>query len=206
MGLSAVLVVDRIRRYPIRTETTRLEENSRVVFSFVVVYLTTRSEKVSIPRLWITVANATLARRQHRPAAEAGVGGVLICWRGLVPGGHPWLRRHRGFSPRHDRRQLGSIRCVLVAPIRSRQPRDGLRWHDPRPRRKPPGQRLQGGMHRRGGPRCLMRINRDHYLMFAGLDRHDTNLSSLGLYLKARRAHQLSTMQASLQPLPAGRR
>jgi hypothetical protein len=69
VGLSAVLVVDGIRRYPIRTETTRLEENSRVAFSFVVVYSTTRSEKVSIPRLWITVANATLARCQHRPAA-----------------------------------------------------------------------------------------------------------------------------------------
>jgi hypothetical protein len=69
VGVSAVLVVDGIRRYPIGTETTRLEENSRVAFSFVVVYSTTRSEKVSIPRLWITVANATLARCQHRPAA-----------------------------------------------------------------------------------------------------------------------------------------
>jgi hypothetical protein len=76
VGLSAVLVVDRIRRYPIRTETTRLEENSRVAFSFVVVYSTTRSEKVSIPRLWITVANATLARCQHRPAAAAGFGAL----------------------------------------------------------------------------------------------------------------------------------
>jgi len=74
VGRSAVLEVDRIRRYPIRTETTRLEENSRVVFSFVVVHLTTRSEKVSIPRLWITVANATLARRQHRPARGLGLG------------------------------------------------------------------------------------------------------------------------------------
>jgi hypothetical protein len=52
VGLGAVLVVDRVRRHPIRTETTRLEENSRVAFSIVVVYLTTRSEKVSIPRLW----------------------------------------------------------------------------------------------------------------------------------------------------------
>jgi len=42
VGLSAVLVVDRIRRYPIRTEATRLEENSRVAFSFVVMECTTR--------------------------------------------------------------------------------------------------------------------------------------------------------------------
>jgi Tfp pilus assembly protein PilW len=34
-----------------RTETTRLEENSRVVFSFVIVACTTRSEQVSIPPL-----------------------------------------------------------------------------------------------------------------------------------------------------------
>jgi hypothetical protein len=74
VALSAVLVVDRIRRYPIRTETTRLEENSRVAFSFVVVEIATRSEKVSIPRLWITVANVTLARCQHGPAAAAGLG------------------------------------------------------------------------------------------------------------------------------------
>jgi len=76
-GLSAAPVLDRILRYAIRTETTRLEENSRVAFSFVVVQRTTRSENVSIPRLWITVANATLARCLHRPAAAAGVWGVL---------------------------------------------------------------------------------------------------------------------------------
>jgi hypothetical protein len=75
VGLSAVLEVDRIRRYPIRTETTRLEENSRVVFSFVVVHLTTRSEKVSIPRLWRTVANATLA-----PSTQTGRGGWGWGW------------------------------------------------------------------------------------------------------------------------------
>ena len=74
-GLSAVLEVDRIRRYPIRTETTWLEENSRVVFSFVVVHLTTRSEKVSIPRLWRTVANATLA-----PSTQTGRGGWGWGW------------------------------------------------------------------------------------------------------------------------------
>jgi hypothetical protein len=33
VGRSAVLEVDRIRRYPIRTETTRLEENSRAAFT-----------------------------------------------------------------------------------------------------------------------------------------------------------------------------
>ena len=59
-----------------RTETTRLEENSRVAFSFVVVLSATRSEQVSIPPLWITVANATLWRAVNadRPGAEQNEG------------------------------------------------------------------------------------------------------------------------------------
>ena len=88
VGLSAVLVVDRIRRYPMGTETTRLEENSRVAFSFVVVCCTTRSEKVSIPRLWATVANATLARCQHRPAAAFIIANTCVTY-SVITGAQP---------------------------------------------------------------------------------------------------------------------
>ena len=59
-----------------RTETTRLEENSRVVFSYAVVSRTTRSGHVSIPPLWLTVANATLCgcpRYQLRPWLTGGI-------------------------------------------------------------------------------------------------------------------------------------
>ena len=55
------------------------------------------------------------------------------------------------------------------------------------------------------GPRCLVRINRNHALSLPDLiaSTHQPLLASI-TSLKARRAHQLSATQASLQPLPAG--
>jgi hypothetical protein len=133
------------RRYPIRTETTRLEENSRVVFSFVVVHAATRSEQVSIPPLWITVANATLARwlrgsRAGGVALARGGGGVecvghgvlramsqpaVSAWRGQVKAAVALGRTQGpGYVPANKRhgcnypqifRFRGSIRFVLRA-------------------------------------------------------------------------------------------
>ena len=70
-------------------------------------------------RLWITVANATLARCQHRPAAAAGVGGgvgVIVA----APGIHPHVlqllvghQRHGGAlvdqRGRHARFPIGRV-------------------------------------------------------------------------------------------------
>ena len=56
---------------------------------------------------------------------------------------HPGLRHHRALRPRHDRRQLHHPRRLLDHPVRSRQPRHGLRRHDPRPRRKPRSSSIQ---------------------------------------------------------------
>ena len=50
---------------------------------------------------------------------------------------HPRLRHHPARRPRHHRRQLHHPRGLLHRAQRPRQPRDGLRRHDPRQGRKP---------------------------------------------------------------------
>jgi hypothetical protein len=92
----------------------------------------------------VDAKNGRIAAAAHRS------GPCLLRGRLSARAHHPGLRRYRAFCPRHDHRQRRPIRHLLDGPVRSGQPRHGLRWHDPRPRRKPP--RHLSSCHQRSPP------------------------------------------------------